>query len=253
MVTRNELLKYLNELLTPALFNDYAPNGLQVEGKDNITTLVTGVTACQDLLVAAEQEHADAILVHHGYFWKEEDRTIVGIRKVRLNFLLKHNINLFAYHLPLDAHSEYGNNAQLAKLLKINVISTLSANNNQIAIGNIGVFTNPYNVDSLVNSLTQILQRKPLHIPGKAKAITKVAWCTGGGQWRIDAAVAAGVDAYITGEISEATVHIARETGIHLFAAGHHATEKFGVQAVGEAVAQKFGVMHKFIDIDNPV
>ena len=155
--------------------------------------------------------------------------------------------------MPLDAHLELGNNAQLAKRLKVKVVSTLSADNNQTAIGNIGVFIEPCNVDSLAIKLAQILQRKPLHIPGKTKEITKIAWCTGGGQWKIDTAVAEGVDAYITGEISEATVHIARENGIHLFAAGHHATEKFGVQAVGEVVAKEFGIVHKFIDIENPV
>lgn len=250
---RKDLLNYLNSLLTPELFNDYAPNGLQVEGKDEIKILITGVTASQALLAKAVQANADAILVHHGYFWQNESSPITGIKKARLSLLLGNNINLFAYHLPLDAHTEFGNNAQLAKMLGIKIISTLSLDNTQTAIGNIGILFSPCSGELLAENIDKILGRKPLYIPGKCKNIAKIAWCTGGGQSRIDTAVAMGVDAYITGEISEATVHIARETGLHLFAAGHHATERFGVQAVGAAVAREFNIAHQFIDIYNPV
>jgi len=251
-VSRNELELELKQVLRPEQFNDYCPNGLQVQGKAEVTKLVTGVTACQDLIEAAVEVGADALLVHHGYFWRGEDQSITGIKKSRIEALLKHDISLFAYHLPLDVHREFGNNVQLANLLGFAIEGELGKQNNH-PIGLTGSPPKELNFDSLQALLAQKLGREPLGIAGKATSIRSVGWCTGAAQNYIVQAVAAGVDAYITGEVSEPTVHIAREAGIHFFSAGHHATERYGVQALGGYLAEKFGLDHQFIDIDNPV
>ena len=248
MIQRHDLLQYFSRLLTPENFQDYCPNGLQVEGKSAIKTLVTGVTACQALLEQAVVQGADAILVHHGYFWNGEAPTIVGMKQRRLKILLQHDINLFAYHLPLDAHPEVGNNVQLAQQLGLTIIpQTLQT------LLWLGVTAMPMTVASFSHHLTQVLSRPPLHVAGSQALIHKVAWCTGAAQDEIEAAKLLGADAFISGEISERTVHAARELEIHYFAAGHHATERYGVQALGAHVAQRFGLTHTFIDIDNVV
>ncbi len=248
MIQRDELLQYFSSLLTPEKFQDYCPNGLQVEGKSAIKTLITGVTACQALLEQAVIQGADAILVHHGYFWRGETPTIVGMKQRRLKTLLQHDINLFAYHLPLDAHPEVGNNAQLAQQLGLTIIPQAS----QTLLW-LGVTAMPMTVADFTQHLTQVLSRPPLHIAASQALIHKVAWCTGAAQDEIEAAKSLGADAFISGEISERTVHAARELEIHYFAAGHHATERYGVQALGAQVAQQFGLVHTFIDIDNVV
>jgi len=247
-----ELEKTLNELLRPQDFRDYCPNGLQVEGGHQINTLVTGVTASQALIDAAITKGADAILVHHGYFWRGEDPVVVGIRKNRLKTLLDNDISLFAYHLPLDAHPVLGNNAQLALKLDFRVEADLDPYHKS-RVGVWGLQEQPCSGTELAERIRQRLDREPLHIPGTTEVIEKVAWCTGSAQNYIEMAYAAGADAYITGEVSEQTVHFARETGIHFFAAGHHATERYGVQAVGQHLAGELGIQHSFIDIDNPV
>jgi len=247
-----DLERSLNALLRPADFRDYCPNGLQVEGEGEIQTLVTGVTASQALLDAAIKKGADAILVHHGYFWRGEEGIVTGIHRNRLKTLLDHGISLFAYHLPLDAHPVLGNNAQLALKLDFSIQADLDPYHKS-RVGVWGVQEQPCSGEELAARITQRLGRAPLHIPGKAEIVEKVAWCTGSAQNYIDMAYAAGADAYITGEVSEQTVHFARETGMHFFAAGHHATERYGVQAVGEHVAGELGLQHVFIDIDNPV
>ena len=250
--SRDEILKTLKTLLRPEQFKDYCPNGMQVQGKPQVQRLVSGVTACQALIDRAIEVKADMLLVHHGYFWRGEDETITGIKKTRVEALLKHNINLLAYHLPLDVHPELGNNAALGRLLGFKTTGDLGKQNNN-SIGLTGELETPMSGEELGALLEQRLGREALHIPGSAKPIRTVAWCTGAAQNFIDLALKSGVDAYITGEVSEQTVHIARETGIHFFAAGHHATERYGVQAVAAHLVEKFGLDHEFIDIDNPV
>lgn len=250
--TLDEVLKDLKTLLRPEQFNDYCPNGLQVEGRGSVSRLVSGVTACQALIDHAIAVEADMILVHHGYFWRGEDATITGIRKSRIQALLQHDISLLAYHLPLDAHAVLGNNAQLGKLLGFTPTGDIGKQNNH-SIGLVGTVAEPCSGSELAALIGERLQRPPLHIAGSDRKIETVAWCTGGAQNYIELAVKAGADAYITGEVSEQTVHIARETGIHFYAAGHHATERYGVQAVAAHLVSRFGLEHQFIDIDNPV
>ncbi|MAY42315.1 MULTISPECIES: Nif3-like dinuclear metal center hexameric protein [unclassified Neptuniibacter] len=247
-----EFVSYINTVLTPELFKDYCPNGLQVEGKQDIKKFVTGVTASQALIDAAIEQHADAILVHHGFFWKGEDSCITKTKKKRIKALLDHDISLIAYHLPLDAHPELGNNAQLAKKLGIKVFGGLEPENPR-SIGNVGELEEAHTLAEFSTIIDLALGRYPLAIKGGDHKIKSVAWCTGGAQGYIDKAIDLGVDAYISGEISEPTVHTARENGIHYFSAGHHATERYGVQALGEKLALQFGLQHQFIEISNPV
>lgn len=251
MISRDALLAELNQLLQPQYFKDYAPNGLQVQGRESIQTLVTGVTATRALIERAVALKADAIFVHHGYFWRSEDPAITGMKYQRVKLLLDHGINLFAYHLPLDAHPELGNNAQLGKLLGFKTEGGLQPGEPR-PIGNVGVLDAPLTLVQLEALVAARLGRPPLVISGGDHAVKRVAWCTGGAQGYIEQAVALGADAYISGEISEQTVHVARECGIHYLAAGHHATERGGARAVGQYLAQKFQLDHQFVDIDNP-
>ena len=240
---------YLNTLLQAERFSDYCPNGLQVEGKQEINKIVTGVTASMALLQAAAEAKADTILVHHGYFWRGEALPITGIKKRRIQFLLQHDINLFAYHLPLDAHAELGNNVMLAKQLGLTI--TGRAGDKDMLL--LAELNQPQTLQTLVETIAHKLQRTPQVIGDLNKPIKYIALCTGAAQGYIEQAVAAGVDVYISGEISEQTVHVARESGLPYISAGHHATERYGIQALGEHLAQKFDFQHEFIDIDNPV
>lgn len=252
MTTLPEMLSLLEKTLESSRFQDYCPNGLQVEGRHEIKKLVTGVTASRALIDEAIARGADAILVHHGYFWKGEDPVITGMKRHRIKSLLVNDISLIAYHLPLDAHPELGNNATLAKKLGITVASGLDPLNPR-SVGNAGYFSEALSPADLKARLHRVLGREPLHIDAGPSLIKRVGFCTGAAQGYIDQAVAQGLDAYITGEISEQTVHVARECGIHFYACGHHATERYGVQAVGNMLADALGVEHCFIDIDNPV
>ena len=251
MIERQALLQYLNSLLEPEYFKDYAPNGLQVQGKEQIQTLVTGVTATQALLDRAAELNADAVFVHHGYFWRGEDPSIVGMKYSRIKTLLEHQINLFAYHLPLDAHVELGNNAQLALRLGLLVEAGLDPMEKR-PIGNVGRLNQPRRAEDFAVTVESALGRAPLLVRGGDHPVSRVAWCTGGAQGYIEKAVAMGADTFISGEISEPTTHVARECGIHYYAAGHHATERYGAKAVGEHLAAKFQLNHEFVDIDNP-
>jgi len=247
MSTRQSIVSYLDNLLDVDRYHDYCPNGLQIEGSEQVHQIVSGVTASQALIEAAIEQGADTLLVHHGYFWKGETAAITGIKRRRIQRLLELDINLLAYHLPLDGHIKLGNNAQLARVLGFSV--------EEIA-GDAGLLfmgkpSRGLSGEALATHIESCLGRAPLHIPAE-KNIERVAWCTGGAQSYIEEAVTLGVDAFITGEISEQTVHIARETGIHFYAAGHHATERYGVQALGEHLAEQFAIKHRFIDIDNP-
>ena len=251
-VSLKELVSKLSQLLKPEQFSDYCPNGLQVQGGSQIQKIVTGVTACQALIDAAVMQNADAILVHHGYFWRGEDQPITGLKKARIKKLLEHDINLLAYHLPLDVHGELGNNVQLAKLLEIDVRGDIYKKNNYGLVLK-GRVKQGRSFKEFSDFVSNRLNRQCFAVQGSSKEINSIAWCTGAGQNYIEIAVDAGVDAYLTGEVSEQTVHIAREAGIHFFAAGHHATERYGVQAVGKYLADEYKVEHQFIDIDNPV
>ncbi|MCW8885770.1 MAG: Nif3-like dinuclear metal center hexameric protein [Motiliproteus sp.] len=246
------LLKHLDELLKPEQISDYCPNGLQLEGRPEIRKIVSGVTASQALVDAAIAANADALLVHHGYFWRGEDPCVKGIKKRRLAALIKADISLLAYHLPLDIHPTYGNNVQLAKRLGIEIEGGLEADNPK-SVGLYGRLPEPMSATEFNDWITEVLGRTPLHIDGGDKQVQRIGWCTGAAQGYIDQAISLDLDAYISGEVSESTVHTARESGIHYFSAGHHATERYGVQALGEQVSQHFGIEHQFIDIDNPV
>ena len=252
MTSLKALLEYTSELLSVDRFRDYAPNGLQVEGREQVNIIVSGVTASLELIEQAIAAQADAILVHHGYFWKGEDPCITGMKRRRLARLLDSGTSLLAYHLPLDAHAGLGNNARLAQVLNLSSSGTFG-DDADMQLGLWGTLEEPVTGDALARHIREKLGRAPLHIAGGSDVITTVGWCTGAAQSYIEAAVAQGLDAFISGEISEPTVHVARECGIHYFAAGHHATERFGVQALGEHLAGHFGLQHRFIDIDNPV
>lgn len=245
----SELRDYNASLLQTALFKDYCPNGVQVEGRAVVRRIATGVTASQAVLDAALEWGADAILVHHGYFWRNEDATITGIKKQRIARLLHHDVSLLAYHLPLDAHPELGNNAQLGKLLGLAEQGRFG----EQSMAWIGTLLEPLTLAQLTHKITHSLQRAPQVIGDNIKNIQRVAWCSGGAQGYFDAAIAQGVDAYLTGEISEQNFHLAQESGVAFIAAGHHATERYGIQALGEHLAAHFGLEHHFFDQANPV
>ncbi len=247
-VLREDLRAHLDSLLEAARFRDYCPNGLQVEGRERVGRIVCGVTASQALIEAAIERDADALLVHHGWFWKAEDGRITGFRKQRMARLLAHDINLFAYHLPLDAHPTLGNNAQLALRLGW----TVSGRFGEQDIGFVGVSPAPTFAGELVLHMERVLGRAPMLIGDPQHPVARIAWCSGGAQDYFEAALATGADVFVSGEISEQTVHLARETGMAFIAAGHHATERYGVQALGAHLAEKFGIECEFVDIDNP-
>ncbi|MBP8171667.1 MAG: Nif3-like dinuclear metal center hexameric protein [Pseudomonas sp.] len=245
------LVEETERYLNAARISDYCPNGLQVEGRPQVRRIVSGVTASQALLDAAVEADADVVLVHHGYFWKGENPCITGIKQRRLKTLLSHDISLLAYHLPLDVHPEVGNNVQLARQLDLIVEGPLEADNPR-SVGLLGALAEPMSGRDFARKVHEVLGREPLLIEGEG-LIHRVGWCTGGGQGYIDQAIAAGVDLYLTGEASEQTVHSARENGISFIAAGHHATERYGVQALGDYLARRFALEHLFIDCPNPV
>ncbi|CAM4015474.1 Nif3-like dinuclear metal center hexameric protein [Vibrio neonatus] len=248
-----KLQTLLNDKLSALQIKDYAPNGLQVEGTENIKKIVTGVTASQALIDEAIRLKADALLVHHGYFWKGEPEPIVGMKGRRIRALIKNDINLYGYHLPLDIHPELGNNAKLAELLDIEIEGGLEGHAQSIAL--YGRLASPVTGAEFAQRIAQVLNRESLHIaPDFAdKMIESVGWCTGGGQDYIQLAADHQLDAFISGEISERTTFVAREQGIHYFSAGHHATERYGIKALGEWLAQEHGFEVTFVDINNPV
>lgn len=250
-VERTQLLAALDELLDPQSFRDYGPNGLQVEGRSTVGTLVTGVTASLALIEAAIEARADAILVHHGLFWRGQDGRVTGWMRQRLGSLLAHDLNLFAYHLPLDAHPRLGNNAQLAQRLSVRVPEAPAGRFGDQSLGMLGV-REPGLLAGLVRDVESQLGRSALVVGDPARQVSKVALCTGGAQGYFEAAIAAGADVFVTGEISEPQAHYARESGVAYIACGHHASERYGVAAVGEHLARQFGLVHRFIDIDNP-
>ncbi|AUT45542.1 Nif3-like dinuclear metal center hexameric protein [Achromobacter sp. AONIH1] len=249
------LADWLDDTLQAPRFKDYCPNGLQVEGRSEIGHIITGVTASEALLRVAVERGADAVLVHHGWMWRNEDRRVIGTRRTRMALALNNDLNLYAYHLPLDAHPQLGNNAQLARVLGLapslrdDGAPRTCGPDNLVWLGDApGLAT----LGDLAARVRERLGREPLVVGDPSQPLGRVAWCTGGAQGMLADAVDAGATAYITGEVSESTVHLARETGVGFIGAGHHATERYGVQALGQAVAERFGIKVEFVDIDNP-
>ena len=251
MITRDALALYLHESLACDQYQDYAPNGLQVEGRVGIKRICTAVTASYDVIAEAIAWDADALLVHHGYFWRGEEAVIIGMKRRRIGQLLQHDLNLYAYHLPLDCHADLGNNACLGQLFAFGDIQAHKAGNTPNLLWS-GHLANPMSASAFSDYLSKKLQREPLCVSGTTKRIQRVAWCSGGAQDYIVDAHQLGVDAYISGEMSERTYYQAQELGLHYFACGHHATERLGIQALGEHLAAQFDVQHRFIDSDNP-
>lgn len=249
MVKIKDLTHYTQQLMQVERFKDYAPNGLQVEGRGEVNKIVTGVTASMALLEAAYDAGADLILVHHGYFWRNEDARVVGMKRKRIAFLLKHELNLMAYHLPLDAHPELGNNIQLGKILGV----TPAGYAGELNLVAFGELEQALTLKDFSVQLEAQLNRVPLVIGSPQQMVKKVAWCTGAAQGYMDQAIALGVDVYISGEISEQVTHQSRETDVAYIAAGHHATERYGIKALGEHLAERFNLKHEYIEIDNPV
>ena len=249
MTTAKTLGQAFDLLLQPEKFRDYGPNGLQVEGDREIKLIVSGVTASRALIEAAIAAQADAIFVHHGLFWRGQDGRITGWMRDRLRLLLNHGIHLFAYHLPLDAHPEWGNNAQLGKVLGLHTEGRFGEQD----LGFMGSGTDTWaGPQALADHVAAVLGRPVTCVGTPGKEVRRVAWCTGGAQNYFEAAIAQGVDAFITGEISEPQAHLARETGVAFLACGHHASERYGAPAVAGRVAKDLGLEHRFIDIDNP-
>lgn len=251
MTDRQQLLAAFDDLLQPTRFKDYGPNGLQVEGKSRIGKLVSGVTASRALIEAAAAAQADAIFVHHGLFWRGHDGRVTGWMKQRLALLLAHDINLYAYHLPLDAHPELGNNAQLARHLGLQAEGRFGEQD----LGFVGRRTDGGtfpDAEALAAYLKLRLNRAVVLVSPQKRPIRTIAWCTGGAQGYFESAIAAGADAFITGEISEPQAHYARESGVAFLACGHHASERYGAPAVAAHIAAQLGLVHQFIDIDNP-
>jgi dinuclear metal center YbgI/SA1388 family protein len=246
----NELEIYLNQLLDITHFRDYCPNGLQVEGRSEVHQLISGVTASFEFLQAAVEAGADAIIVHHGYFWRGEDPCIVGMKRRRISHLLAHDVALLAYHLPLDAHPKLGNNAQLGQ--KLHFAETGRFGEQEIAMQGT-LLSGISSLRDLRMNIERMVYRKPLVIGDDEWLVRRIAWCTGAAQDYFDEAISLGVDAFITGEISERMVHASRESGVAFISAGHHATERYGIQALGEHISRKFGITHKIIAGDSPV
>lgn len=244
-----ELERYIGQLLEISSFRDYCPNGLQVEGRGKVTRIVSGVSASLDVLQAASKAGADAVLVHHGYFWKSESPQITGLKRARISHLMEHNMSLLAYHLPLDAHPVLGNNVQLAQLLGFQLEERFGEQN----VAALGRMVKPMSLQRLSGVVEDRLQRKPLVVGDDSAIIRRIAWCSGAAQDYLAVAIELGVDAFLTGEVSEQSVHLARESGVAFISAGHHATERYGVQALGSHLAQQFNLKHQFIDVDNPV
>ncbi len=247
-----QLSDFCADYLLVSDFKDYCPNGVQVESVGEVNSIVSGVTASLDLIEAAIDVKADTLLVHHGYFWKGESPEIIGFKARRIRALIKNNLNLLAYHLPLDAHPVVGNNAQIANIMGWQVQGTFAS----VGIHDIVFHTtlpSAITLDELTKAIAVKLNTKPLSLTAGDKPIKRIAWCTGAAQSYIDQAAERGFDVFISGEVSENTFHYAKECGIHYIAAGHHATERYGVQALGGLIAEKFGLKHQFIDIPNPV
>jgi dinuclear metal center YbgI/SA1388 family protein len=243
-----KIIQAIDNILEPDKFSDYAYNGLQVEGARAVETIVSGVSVSQELIEKAIAQNAQMILVHHGIFWQGDDMRVVDMVRERLKLLLENNINLVAYHLPLDAHPTLGNNAELARLLDLEISGTLDKP--YIYHGKLKA---PATSEDFASKIDDALGRKPQVILGHDRPVETIAWCSGGAQKYIKNAASFGVDAFLSGEVSEPTFYYARELGINYYACGHHATERYGVQALGRHLSEKFDLNHTYIEVDNPI
>lgn len=252
MAKLQDIIQWCDQTLKSPEFKDYAPNGLQIEGKTEVRKILAAVTASQDAIDAAIRENADLLLVHHGYFWKGEAYPITGMRGKRIKSLIQHDISLLAYHLPLDSHPSLGNNAAIADLLELERIETLDPSERH-PIGNIGYLNQPMPVEEFKTFVSEKLKFDVTHLPADKTMIEKVGFCTGGAQDFIVKAAEQGCDAYISGEVSERTFYEAKELGVHYFACGHHATERYGVQRLGQAISEQFDIEYVYFELNNPI
>ena len=252
MAKLQDIIQWCDQTLKSPEFKDYAPNGLQIEGKTEVRKILAAVTASQDAIDAAIRENADLLLVHHGYFWKGEAYPITGMRGKRIKSLIQHDISLLAYHLPLDSHPSLGNNAAIADLLKLERIEALDPSERH-PIGNIGYLNQPMPVEEFKKFVSEKLKFDAIHLPADKTMIEKVGFCTGGAQDFIVKAAEQGCDAYISGEVSERTFYEAKELGVHYFACGHHATERYGVQRLGQAISEQFDIEYVYFELNNPI
>ena len=252
MAKLQDIIQWCDQTLKSPEFKDYAPNGLQIEGKTEVRKILAAVTASQDAIDAAIRENADLLLVHHGYFWKGEAYPITGMRGKRIKSLIQHDISLLAYHLPLDSHPSLGNNAAIADLLKLERIEALDPSERH-PIGNIGYLNQPMPVEEFKTFVSEKLKFDVTHLPADKNMIEKVGFCTGGAQDFIVKAAEQGCDAYISGEVSERTFYEAKELGVHYFACGHHATERYGVQRLGQAISEQFDIEYVYFELNNPI
>ena len=252
MARLSDIVAFSDELLNISQFKDYCPNGLQIEGNLSVKKIVSGVTASQALINGAVDLNADLLLVHHGFFWRGEKDAIVGLKKKRIQLLLQNNISLLAYHLPLDAHKECGNNAQLVNRLSLKAVRSFGSGGDDIGV--IAESDVALTAKEFTARLESVLGRKPIHLSAHDdREIKTVAICSGGAQNYFESAIAAGADAFVTGEVSEQTYHLAMESGVDFYSAGHHATERYGVQALADLLVKEFSIEHEFIDIENPI
>ena len=252
MAALQEIIQWCNDTLKTHEFKDYAPNGLQIEGKSEVKKIVCAVTASQEAIDAAVAQQADLLLVHHGYFWKGEAYPITGMRGKRIKTLIQHDISLVAYHLPLDSHPMLGNNAAIADLLELEIFEALDASERH-PIGNIGYLKQALNPEDFKNLLTERLGFQTIHLPADKKTIQKVGFCTGAAQDFISKAAEQNCDAYISGEVSERTYYEAKELDVHYYACGHHATERYGVQRLGKAISEQFNLEYSYFELNNPI
>ncbi|MEJ5035664.1 Nif3-like dinuclear metal center hexameric protein [Acinetobacter johnsonii] len=252
MAKLQDIIQWCDQTLKSPEFKDYAPNGLQIEGKTEVRKILAAVTASQDAIDAAIRENADLLLVHHGYFWKGEAYPITGMRGKRIKSLIQHDISLLAYHLPLDSHPSLGNNAAIADLLELESIEALDPSERH-PIGNIGYLNQPMPVEEFKKFVSEKLKFDAIHLPADKNMIEKVGFCTGGAQDFIVKAAEQGCDAYISGEVSERTFYEAKELGVHYFACGHHATERYGVQRLGQAISEQFDIEYVYFELNNPI
>ena len=252
MTKLQDIIQWCDQTLKSSEFKDYAPNGLQIEGKTEVRKILAAVTASQDAIDAAIRENADLLLVHHGYFWKGETSPITGMRGKRIKSLIQHDISLLAYHLPLDSHPSLGNNVAIADLLKLECIEALDPSERH-PIGNIGYLNQPMPVEDFKKFVSETLKFDVTHLPADKNMIEKVGFCTGGAQDFIVKAAEQGCDAYISGEVSERTFYEAKELGVHYFACGHHATERYGVQRLGQAISEQFDIEYVYFELNNPI
>lgn len=252
MANLNDIIQWCDQTLKTQEFKDYAPNGLQIEGKQDVKKILCAVTASQDAIDACIAEDADVLLVHHGYFWKGEPYPITGMRGERIKKLIQHGISLIAYHLPLDAHPSLGNNAAIAELLKLENIQPLDFNDKH-PIGNVAMLKSPISVSEFQTLLKNNINPNILHLSAQREMIQRIGYCTGAAQDFISKASEQLCDAYISGEVSERTFYEAKELNVHYFACGHHATERYGIQRLGKAIAEQFGITYHYFEQDNPV